>query len=161
MSAIASFVLLPKSRIGELLAALDREAGKEFWTDHPYHDCLAEHGRQLADYEWSGWVLGTLLAYLQEQCQIDLMASEFEDLCARIIEQCGGTSLFLTAEHKRQYLDKLEPSLFSEEELGEYYNQFNESDEPGAGEPMLAGIRCLHDTLAQVDDDSVVICSIG
>jgi hypothetical protein len=57
------------------------------------------------------------------------------------------------------YLDKLsEP--FSEDELRDYYNEFNGVAETDAGKPMLDGITAFHDSLAAIEKDSVVLFSI-
>jgi len=76
MSAIVSFILMPKSAIDGLRNAA---TPKKSWLGKPkdaYHDYLAQNGRVVAHYEWSGYTLATLLTYLQEE-QIDLMHSDF------------------------------------------------------------------------------------
>ena len=73
MSAIASFIKLPKTAIeGLRQVALPRK--RLFGTPRDsYLDYLQQHGQEVADYQWSGFVLGTLLPYLEEQHQITLM----------------------------------------------------------------------------------------
>jgi len=58
-------------------------------------------------------------------------------------------------------LNRLEPTSFSEEDVRQYFNEFNATDEHEVGQAMLDGIRALHQSLAQVDESSVVILRIG
>ena len=80
MSAIASFIKLPKTAIeGLRQVALPRKRlfGK---PRDSYLDYLYRHGQDVADYQWSGFILATLLPYLEEQHQITLMKSEYDEL---------------------------------------------------------------------------------
>ncbi len=45
--------------------------------------------------------------------------------------------------------------------MRDYCNKFNGSSEADAGKPMLDGIRAIHDSLRQLDDDSVILLHIG
>lgn len=152
MSAIASFILLPKTDLDGL-----RQAS----TEGNYHNYLEQHGREVAEYEWSGYVLATLLPYLEEQHQIDLMRSEHDALARFLSERQQATHFIFTGAHRHPFLDRLDPSAFSTEALRDYYNEFNEENEPDVGRPMLDGIRALHQSLSALDEDSVIVFSIG
>ena len=151
MSAIATFHLMAKASVdglktvavGQLAAFLDSNA------------------REVVQYDWSGWVFGTLLTYLDEERNIDLTKSSFDDLCALLTSNLGATCFVLTHEHLLSFESKLDPHDYREAELRDYYNDFNETDEPDAGRPMLDGIRSLRDALRQIDDKSIVLLRIG
>lgn len=115
----------------------------------------------VADYEWSGYILTTLLPYLEERHQIDLMKSEFDGLSAFLVEKRGATHFIFTDAHKRDYLQKLAPDTFSEEQLRDYYNEFNETHDPEVGKPMVDGIRAFQQSLRAVNESSVSCSSSG
>ncbi len=160
MSAIASFILMPKSAIAGLG---DAATPKKNWLGKPkdvYHDYLAKNGRVVAHYEWSGYTLATLLPYLQEQ-QIDLMHSDFDSISTHLTQKRGATHFVFTEAHKHAYLARLTPQSFAEATLRDYYNEFNAASEPEAGKPMLDGIRAIQGSLQALDENSVIIFSIG
>jgi hypothetical protein len=152
MSAIATFIQLPKAALDGLRQAV---------AQGRYRDYLQQQGRTVADYEWSGYILATLLPYLQEVHQIDLMRSEHDDLATFLTERQQATHFIFTDAHRQAYHDRLDPQSFSEEQLRDYYNEFNETEEPDAGQPMLDGIRALRQSLGAVDEGSVIVFSIG
>ncbi|MFO1459475.1 MAG: hypothetical protein U1G08_08690 [Verrucomicrobiota bacterium] len=160
MSAIASFIKLSKSALDGL-----REAAipkKRFFgaPRDSFHDYLRKHGAKVAEYPWSGYVLATLLPYLQEQHQIDLMRSEQDALSKYLSENRSVTVFIFTSHHRTAYADKL-GAEFSEQALRDYYNEFNGSSEPDVGKPMLDGIRAIRQSLNALDESSVIIIIIG
>jgi hypothetical protein len=152
MSAIASFIKLPKSALEGL-----REAAANGTDD----DYLSENGREVVDYGWSGYVLATLLPSLEEKHQIDLMKSEYDELGTSLTDATGATHFVFTPDHRVAFLNRLEPGLFSEAELRQYFNEFNATNEQEIGRAMLDGIVALRDTLKQIDDSSVVVFKIN
>jgi hypothetical protein len=156
MSAIAPFIRLPIGDIGGLCAAAVHGAGRG-----GYDDFLERHGREVVDYRWSGWVFGTLLAYLDERHGIDLTQSSHDELSKFLTKTRGATHFVLTDDHRRAYFDALDPGKFSQAALRDYYNEFNEADEDELGEAMLDGIRAIRQSLASVDENSVVLFIIG
>jgi hypothetical protein len=153
VSAIALFVKFPKSELARLKAAA---AGGEDFTS-----ILTAYGKEVADYHWSGYVLGTLLPYLQEKRQIDLMKSEHDDVANVLTEISGGTHFVLVPSQRTSYIDLLKPELFSEAELRDYFNAFNETHERDIGKAMQDGVVAFRQALSQLDEDSVVVFSIG
>src|SRR4051812_6719413 len=121
---------------------------------------LEQHGKSVADYEWSGFILATLLPYLDEQ-QIHLMKSEHDELATFLSQSLQATCFIFTDAHRQAYASRLEPPSFSEQTLGDYYNEFNATDEPDAGKPMLDGIRAFQQSLSAVDADSVIVFCIA
>jgi|SRR5689334_12301445 len=158
MSAIASFVQLPTSALGGLRTSAVPK--KTFFgsTQDKYEDYLRQHGRSVAEYPWSGYVLATLLVFLQQR-GIDLMHSEYDDLATFLTNSRRATHFIFTHAHRLAYLDQLTNS-FSEVELRDYYNQFNGVAELDAGKPMRDGVATIRDSLASIDKDSVVLFGI-
>lgn len=159
MSAIASFIKFPKKSLEGLREAAVPKKRFLFKPRDMYGDYLQKYGKEVVAYEWSGYVLGTLLPYLQEECQIDLMKSEFDELSGFLSESRGNTIFIFTVTHKQDCLEKLTQE-FSESTLRDYYNEFNETDEPEIGLAMIDGIKAFRESLEHVDNDSVILFSI-
>jgi hypothetical protein len=157
MSATASFVKIPKSALDGLRAAAS-ESSADGTT---YNDYLRKHGQEVATYKWSGFVLVTLLPYLQQKHQINLMDSECDELSSFLTERSGVTYFIFTDAQRAKYLDRVDARLFSENELRDYFNQFNGTNHPEAGRPMLDGVVAFQQCLAHLDSDSVVLFSIA
>ena len=66
MSAIASFIKLPRAALDGLREAAIPKKGLFGPPRDTYIDYLRQHGQEVADYRWSGYVLATLLPYLAE-----------------------------------------------------------------------------------------------
>jgi hypothetical protein len=151
MSAIASFTKLPKTSLDGLRQATAQGSFGRY---------LQQHGQPVADYEWSGFILATLLPYLDEQ-QIQLMKSEHDELATFLSQTLQATCFVFTDAHRQAYVSKLAPETFSAQKLGDYYNEFNATDEPDAGQPMLDGIRAFRQSLSALDGDSVIVFCIA
>jgi hypothetical protein len=161
MSAIAPFVKLSKTDLDGLR---DAATPKKPLFGRPrdlYHDYLRLHGKEVADYRWSGYVLATLLPYLEERHQIRLMTSEYEALADSLTKTRGAAHFIFTNELKTKNLDLLDSLSVSEEQLRDYYNEFNETNEPQIGKPMLDGVKVFRQALSQVDESSVVVFAIS
>jgi hypothetical protein len=146
MSAIATAILVRRSDLERVATGSDHGA--------------VEQARTIGDYRWSGYVLATLLPYLEEHRNIDLMKSEFDALSTRLSKERHATHFILTDSHTR-WLADLDAEKFSEVELRDYFNEFNESNEDGVGRAMLDGIRFIRGALAEIDAESAVILRIG
>lgn len=159
MSAIATFTKLPKAALHGLREAAVPKKKLLRAPRDDYHNYLRQHGHSAAEYEWSGFTLATLLPYLEEEHQIDLMKSEYNELSTFLTQSRDATHFIFTNAHKQAYFTKLDEQ-FSEEKLCNYFNEFNAADEAEAGKPMLDGIRAIHQSLNQIDEESVVVLSI-
>ena len=160
MSAIAHFTLLSIDKIDGLREAANpkkRIIGKPVDT---YWEYLKNNGKHVCDYQWSGYVLATLLPYLAEKHDVDLMGSEHDDLSGFLSEARSATHFIFTNFHKDNFLNKLEEE-YSEAELEDYFNKFNETNEQGVGEAMLDGIKAFQQCLSLINDDLVIIFSIS
>lgn len=151
MSANASFFLLPKTALDELRKT----------TLSNFYAFLSQRGDEITIYTYSGYIFATLLPYLEEKHQINLMKSEYQELTNWLVDQRKATYFIFTDKHKRAYLSNLDPELFLEEQLTVYFNEFNGINDPTAGEAMLDGFRAFHECLSQLDDQSVVIFGIS
>jgi hypothetical protein len=160
MSAMASFILLPQAALSGLRDAAVPK--KRFFgpAKDTYWDFLAQAGREVGDYRWSGYVLATLLCWLKENHQTDLLTSH-EELAEFLSKARGSTHVIFTKEQSDAYLERLDPSGLSVEQLRDYYNKFNGVNEPDAGMPMIDGVRAIRQSLAQLDDASVVVLVIA
>ena len=63
--------------------------------------------------------------------------------------------------HRQAYLERLEPSLFPEDELQEQGSEYSEADGVDGARCMRDGIAALQVSLRQVTADSVVLLHIG
>jgi len=122
---------------------------------------LLKHGKPLVSYYWSGYIMGTLLVYLQEKRNIDLMTSEFDEFGFSLTKAWGRTTFILTSSHKRAHLEHLKPTAYSAEELRAYYEAFNQRKNEDAGKAMLDGIALIRTNLFYVTNESVIVLTIG
>ena len=152
MSAIASFIKLPKSALDGLRKAA---VPKKRFLGAPkdtYYEYLRKQGREVAEYRWSGFVLVTLLPYLQQKHKIDLMKSEYAEL-ATFLTNARRATHFISRQ--------LDPGLFSEDEMRQYFNEFNATNEQEIGRAMLDGVAVFRESLGSLDHHTVVIFIVG
>ncbi len=153
MSAVASFIRLPKEELRELASAVggdDPQGLAEF---------LAANGTSVVEFEEDGDIFSVLLPVLADDYDIDLETSE-NALIADLAEATDALVFILTQADQKKYLEQLDPDNFSAEELGEAHADFTEDEEAGAGEAMLAGIAALHQAMQEVDADHAVVVSV-
>jgi hypothetical protein len=131
-----------------------RGRSDEFW------DVLGREAITRIEYGWSGYVLATLLPYLDEQ-GIDLMHSDNDEI-ASALSQTRACSVFVfTSDHRERYLARLDPIEFDGTLLRRYYEEFNETAAEGVEYAMLDGIAFFRDTLASLESANVAVCIIG
>ena len=159
MSAIASFIQVPTAALAGIREAAVPKKGLFGGAKDTFHAVLGKNGREAAHYEWSGYVLATLLPFLEEQ-GVDLMKSEHVELSRYLSEKRQATCFIFTAAEKR-FLPQLRQELFSEAVLRDYFNEFNGTKESDIGKAMLDGIRAFHESLQSLDASSVIILIIG
>jgi hypothetical protein len=161
MSLIATFLKMPATALDGL-----REAAvpkKKFFgsTTDTYRAYLQEHSTPVVDYRWSGSVLAVLTEYLKEKHQIDLAASKYAELAMYLSKARKTSHEILTPSQSAAFLDRLDPALFSEEELRKYCNEFYGTDDQEVGKGMLDGLAALRQCLSSLDEGSVAILIIG
>ncbi|HSY19292.1 MAG TPA: hypothetical protein VK815_13195 [Candidatus Acidoferrales bacterium] len=158
-SAVASLIKLPKLAVRGLsnVALL---SGLNAGPNDLYPEYMRVNGQRVAEYPWPGIVLVTLLSYLREKHQITLMKSEHDKVSRLITEKRKVPQFIFTDAHRRAFLAKLD-GQFPEPEMRDYFRQYNEVDDPEAGRKMLDGIRALRQSLSTLDENSVILFSIG
>jgi hypothetical protein len=131
-----------------------RGTSDEFW------DALGRETITRFEYAWSGYVLATLLRYLDEQ-GIDLMHSDHDEVASTISQTQKGSVFVLTSAQRERYLARLDPSAFDGAVLRRYYEEFNETTAEGVDYAMLDGIAFFRDTLAPLESAIVAVFIIG
>ena len=131
-----------------------RRPSDEFW------DVLGRETITRFEYAWSGYVLATLLRYLDEQ-GIDLTHSDHDEVASAISQTREGSVLVLTSDHRERYEARLDPSAFDGAVLRRYYEEFNETAAEGVDYAMLDGIAFFRDTLAPLESAIVAVFIIG
>jgi hypothetical protein len=127
-----------------------RSTVDEFW------DVLERESTSQLSYRWSGYVLATLLAYLDEK-GIRLMHSGYDETSTYLSLTRSGTIFVLTPEQRDLYFERLDPESFDGDDLRRYYEEFTETDAEGVEEPMLGGVRFLRDTLGALGGSTVAV----
>jgi hypothetical protein len=158
MSAIAAFILLPKRALPKLQSVLST-AGRDWRAGEAAYRYMQGHGREVGNFRASGWVLSTALMYLGEHgVGLETAYSEIVDG----LSAAGFTyALIWDAATRERYLPMVAEETFDAAGLGQYYNAFNEVDEPGVGLAMLEGVRAIRRSLEALDENAVVILTIG
>jgi gluconate kinase len=131
-----------------------RGTSDEFW------EALGRQTITRIEYSWSGYVLATLLPYLDEQ-GIDLMHSDHDEVASTLSQTRAGSVLVLTSNHRERYLARLDPSEFDGAVLRRYYEESHETAAEGVDYAMLDGIAFFRDTLAPLESAIVAVFIIG
>ena len=152
MPAAVTFTLLPIERLEAACVAAEARTLAAF---------LKQEGKTAAQFAGDGGIYGPVFAYLDEVHGINVSSSEHDELAARISEATNGSCYVLTADHRAAHYDALDPARIEKDELQEFYADFNESDEPGAGTKMWSAIRALRESLSRVDATKVTLFVIG
>jgi hypothetical protein len=159
-SAIGQSFVISESALQIVQAAasprkrIARGTSDEFW------DVLGRETITRIEYGWSGYVLATLLPYLDEQ-GIDLMHSDHDGVASTISQTREGSVFVLTSDHRERYLARLDPIEFDGAVLRRYYEEFNETAAEGVDAAMLDGIAFFRDTLAPLESAIVAVFIIG
>jgi hypothetical protein len=159
-SAIGQSFVISESALPIVQAAarprkrIVRRTSDEFW------DVLGRETITRIEYAWSGYVLATLLPYLDEQ-GIELMHSDHDEVASTISQTREGSVFVFTSDHRERYLARLDPSAFDGAVLRRYYEEFNEPAAEGVDYAMLDGIAFFRDTLAPLDSAIVALFIIG
>jgi hypothetical protein len=145
-SATGQSVVISESALGR--------GADEFWKT------LGRETITRIEYSWSGYVLATLLRYLDEQ-GVDLTHSDHDQVASTISQTRGGSVFVLTSDQRERYLARLDPSAFDGAVLRRYYEKLNKIAADGVDYAMLDGVAFFRDTLAPLDSGIVAVFSIG
>jgi hypothetical protein len=129
-------------------------------TSDEVWDALARETITRFEYGWSGDILTTLLAYLNEQ-SIDLTHSDHDEVASAISQVSEATVFVLTSDHRERYLARLDPSAFDGAELRRHYEELNEATADGVDYAMLDGIAFFRDALAPLEATTVAVLIIS
>ena len=159
-SAIGQSFVISESALAIVQAAASQQQRGVRGPSDEFWDVLGRETITRIDYAWSGYVLETLLPYLDEQ-GIDLMHSDHDEVAATIAQTRGGSVFVLTSDHREHYVARLDPSAFDGAVLRRYYEELNETAAEGVGYAMLDGIAFFRDTLEPLDSAIVAVFMIG
>jgi gluconate kinase len=159
-SAIGQSFVISESALPIVQAAASPRKRVLRGTSDEFLDVLGRETIARIEYGWSGYVLATLLPYLDEQ-GIDLMHSDHDEVASTISQTREGSVFVLTSDHRERYLARLDPSAFDGAVLRRYYEEFNEMSAEGVEYAMLDGIAFLRDTLAPLESAIVAVFIIG
>lgn len=154
MAVSASFTRLHKEALQRLVPAVSKADPRALTA------FLAENGTSAATFDADAEIFSVLLPVLAEEYDIDLETSE-NGIISELAEICKELVLILTPDEQSRYKEDLEPGQFSLEDLADAYEDFTDEEEDEAGEAMLLGIKALYQALSEVDDDYVVVVTIG
>jgi len=152
MSVAARFTLLPIARLEAACTAAESGALAAF---------TKSEGKSAAPFAGDGTIFGIVFAYLDEVHGVNLSSSEHDDVTARIADATGSSCFVLTLDHRNAHYDALDPAHYSKPELQEFHEEFNESEEPGAGAAMWNAIRALRESMSRLDEARVTLLVIA
>jgi hypothetical protein len=160
VSTIATATVLPLGSLEPLRDAARPKKGLFGGSRDRFHDQLKRHGRELPVFDGQGYVLATLLCFLQER-GIDLMKSEHGELAKALASTRGATFFILSDAVKTSHLKALAAASFTNAELRTYYEKFSATDAPGVDRVMVEGVRFLVSALDSAAPDKVVMLEIS
>lgn len=159
-SAVGQSFVISESALPLVQAAASPRKRSVRGTSDEFWDVLGRETITRIEYSWSGYVLATLLPYLDEQ-GIDLLHSEHDEVASTLSQTREGSVFVLTSDHRERYLARLDPSAFDGAVLRRHYEGFNETAAEGVDYAMLDGIAFFRDTLAPLESAIVAVFSIG
>lgn len=160
MSAIADFRIIGTDKLELLKESAEIKIKKGFFKKtviDNYWNFLDENASKLKNFEWSGYIFGNLLIYLQENKEIDLLTSEFDSTANWISEKRNASVMIFTLNHKKSYLDKLELGNFNETELIAFNEEFSEDDSPELAKAEMDGIVAIQNSLSELKSENEVV----
>jgi hypothetical protein len=151
LSSIAELHIVPTSSLVDL-----EKAAKE----GTYPSVLLAKRMGVIVFQYSGWILATLLPVLDSNYGIRLMNSE-KGLATKLSSSVGNSQFIFMQNERDLYDERLDPALFSSSELQRVFEEFNATQADGVGEIMLDGIRFLRAGLQQITPETVTVLTIG
>ena len=87
------------------------------------------------------------------------MKAEYDDIADLLTNATGAAHFIFTPSQSLAFLNRLAPALFSQDEMRDYFNAFNETNEQEIGRAMH-GIAAFRESLRQLDEGSVIVFGI-
>jgi hypothetical protein len=167
MSAIASVYMIDKGKVEELkkMAGVVPEIRKSLFgkvkeTVDPFWEWFQKNTVETASYNGSGFIYPTLIVYLEEKRGVDLMKLEMKDVSDYVSEKRPYLKILITPEEASRLAPKLNPSLFSVEEVMKFFQEFEEKEPPPAVN-IIEAIQMLHDSMLKVGPDQIMVFDVG
>jgi hypothetical protein len=152
VSTIAACTILPIGKFQALKeAAVPRRAGLFRRPRDGFQDFLHAEGTALPDLTVDGYYLITALTWLDEKKGVDLMQSEFQELASFLCDARGAYCAFLTPALLDEFRVGVDLGECEPEELGRYFEEFNEQQDPDSGQGMLQALHWLKECLEKTD----------
>ena len=168
MSAIASTYLIPTAIIPELrkMAGVTPKVKRGFFggakeVEDPFWDWFYSSTTKVSEFDQSGFIYNTLLAYLEEKKGIDLFKLELNDVSDFLTEKRPYLMILITSNDAAKLVDRLNPVDFSTDELVAYYRELNEEDPPYPPEAFNRAIGMLQESLKRVQDKHALVFHMG
>ena len=166
MSAIASFYLVRNEDINRLKTLAAQPVGRIArgkWHD-PYHEFLVANARELEDYGWSGYVIGSEVYFYLCSRSVRL-----EDYCDKALtddfsRERESVIWVFQAEAARVFAQRIETNWPDESALLAFLHSPDMTSPNGEvcpTEAVFDGLRILMSWLSKVDENHVGLLSIG
>jgi hypothetical protein len=163
MSAVASFYLLEKSKLEELVSNAQIIAKKSFFskkiTDN-YWDYLTNNSIKLEGLDGSGYIYSNVIVFLQEMKNIDLLGHDMEDVANTLTDKRNSSHFLFSNQQRERFISQLKPSQFSLAELQNFNRDFSEEGDEETAGLALSAIRLLHKNLGQIQTENHVLLLI-
>lgn len=163
MSSIASCTIIPLAKIVQLRdLAVPKRTGFLFRKIKDYYyDFIKKEGTSLPDFDGVGFYCIMALAWLEEDNNIDLMKSEYNELASFLSKVRREPTFVLTKDLSDKFADVIRPNEYDNKKLTQYFREFNERDDPHAGQGMIAAITWLKNCLSRMESTSIGLLTIG
>jgi len=166
MSAIASFYLIRNEDVAQLKDLARQPVGPGpggQWQD-PYWDFVFANARELEQYEWSGYVIGTEVYFYLESRSATLDNYCDKELSELLCAARGSSIFVFRVEAARNLAQFIERNWPDEASLVAFLNSPDMTSPIGEVVPVEAvfdGLRVLRSWLSQVDESNVGLLTVG
>jgi hypothetical protein len=162
MSQIATLQIIPDSSIAAIrAAATPQRAGWFGKTKDVFWETLHKLGPDVLNLEWSGYAMIVLFEFLREQRGFDFAKVDGHPLADFLSKSRGSYFAVFDPEVAQAFSQRLPSANLSDSELAKFANEFSETDEADAGEPLLGAAKSLAMALAQVKTGSFGLLHVG
>jgi hypothetical protein len=167
MSQTASFYLIEANKLEKLKEVAEVRFEKKWFRKvrvDNFYKYLYANSQELRLYDWSGYIMFSLLVYLEDgepAKSINFRNSPYAAIAKYLTNIRDTTFVILTEDHKKKYLQALHPANFKQDELAEYFTDLGQEDFMKAGKAMMEALEVLRQNLTKAEKDKVVLLIIG
>jgi hypothetical protein len=161
MSAIATFYLLPVTKLDELSKQAKITVKKTFLSKvvtDTYWAFLTNNSLSWQDYDGPGYLAMNAIFFLEEK-NIDLTADEYLYLVDDLIDKRQSSHYIYTIKHKGS-LPQLSPDNYTVEDLRQFNEEFSEVDDKESAEATYDFIKLLYDNINKIQNDQQILLLI-